>query len=271
VEAYFRQNRWETFYHYFPLLYAISESTVGLTTDKMFGTIHMVGLEDEPDEQYFASRQIGRLDAFYQTLKHSSKVWIGPHRCPIDGWWDELYDVNYIYDLEYTLGIRNFRKNVKKFEKAHPDIRWLTPDGDEEGVHTHRGYIGHHGWEVVKQWYKISSRKQFTDFGYTEWLTLNLDEFLDLKPRLLCIDEKPVGFSLWDKLTEDTGIHLICKDVGWPYLQDYIRYRTYLEMKEAGLKYCNDGSDAGEAGIRAYKSKLRPRFIIPIYSWVREA
>ena len=121
----------------------------------------------------------------------------------------------------------------------------------------------------MKRWYEISEREQFTDFGYTEWLTHNFHEFVpDLKPRVVTVEDVPVAFSLWGTIRPGLGIHLICKDIGWPYLQDYIRYRTYLEMKEAGIKLVNDGSDCGEAGIRAYKSKLRPRFIIPIYSWI---
>lgn len=173
-----------------------------------------------------------------------------------DDWENELYDVNFIYDLAITLKVKNFRKNVKRFQRFKP--MYGEPDNPEIC------------WQVVKQWYQKSNREEFTDFGYTRWLTLNYEEFDDLHPRIVLVDGLPMAFSLWGELREDLGIHLVCKDVGWPYLQDYTRYRTYEEMKALGFNMCNDGGDAGEEGIRIYKTKLRPKFIVPVWSWARE-
>ena len=260
VEAYFRRNRWETFYHYFPLLYAISESTQPLMIDAFLGKIFDITINEK--EYYFEPSMWRPTKPYIE--EGLEKVWIATRKCPIEpakDWKDELYDVNYIYDLDYTLGIRNFRKNVKKFEKAHPDNYYgVEPLRDREGK----------AWEIVKKWYQISQRSEFTDFGYTEWLTKNLEVFEDLNPRVILVGDEAVAFSLWGTIRSGLGIHLICKDIGWPYLQDYTRYCTYLEMKEAGIELVNDGSDCGEAGIRAYKSKLRPKFIVPVYSWIRE-
>jgi len=251
VEAYFRRNSLDTFYHYFPLLYAISESTETLVFGgSTSGRFRL--LVQSADEYYYQPEVV--------LPREFRKIWITPYKLDGEQWRSELYDVNYIYELDYTLGLRNFRKNIKKFKKNDGGGgQWYKLDKPDPRA-----------LEVVKRWYSISQREDFTDFGYTMWLLDNFHLFPDLNARLLCIDEKPVGFSLWGKLTEDTGIHLICKDTGVPYVQDVLRGFTYQEMKEAGLKYCNDGSDCSVPGIRAYKSKLRPRFIIPIYSWIRE-
>ncbi len=260
VEAHFRQNRWETFYHYFPLMYAISESTEPIFIKEDYGEVYGIHTEDE---QYYLMPQYSCTYLNYRKkLTDAGGVLVSPQKCPIKGWSNELYDVNYIYDLDYTLGIRNFRKNVKKFEKAHPDTFYGEEPFHADDVDP---------WEIVKKWYQVSKRKEFTDFGYTEWLTHNFEQFEDLKARVGIADGQDVAFSLWGIIRPGLGIHLICKDIGWPYLQDYTRYRTYQEMKETGLNYCNDGSDAGENGIRVFKTKLRPKFITPIYSWIREA
>lgn len=249
MEAYFRRNRWDTFYHYFPLIYAMSE-------------VNEEPFEYDPE---FNQLWTGKDELLYPASIYRKRVWIGPNKCDARaggyGWKNELYDVNYIYDLEQTLQIKNFRDNVKKFHQKHVSGgEWHKLDGPDPRA-----------LEVVSRWYSTSQRENFTDFGYTMWLLENFHLFPDLRARLLCLDEKAIGFSLWGQLTEGTGIHIISKEVGMPYAQDVLRAFTYQEMKEAGLKYCNDGSDAGEHGIMVYKHKLRPRYIIPIYSWIREA
>jgi hypothetical protein len=186
------------------------------------------------------------------------KVWIATSKCPWEGWRNELYDRNFIYDLAVTLQIKNLRENVKHFEREHPNAIYEYAE-DPNVV-----------WEVVKKWYSISTRKEFGDFGYTEWLTKNFKTFEDLHARQMMENGKCIAFSLWGQLYKDTAIHVICKDLGWSYLQDYTRFKTYEEMLSWKFEWCNDGGDAGEDGIGIYKQKLRPKFILPVWSWCRE-
>lgn len=248
LDSVFIGNAWDSFYHYFPLTYAISESTEKIMVDEE-GGYHYAGKDLYYPPRFFVGQKMP---------KSVDKVWISLIKCPSSYWVNELYDVNFIYDLGVTLKIKNFRKNVKKFTKSHPKVFYGKPDSN------------YWPWEIVKQWYQKSLRKEFSDFGYTRWLTLNYDEFSDLHPRVVMVDEEPVAFSLWGELREGLGIHLICKDLGWPYLQDYTRAMTYAEMEAQGFTTVNDGGDCGIHGINVYKHKLRPKFIVPIYSWVRK-
>lgn len=237
LESLFEEKKWDSFYHYFPLLYAISESTE---------TIHVKdGNLFVDDKTIYFPYDLDGIDTVLVALNKPSQA----------GWVEELYDVNYIYELSTTLQIKNFRDNVKKFAKRNSNCEYSADVSPEDG------------WKIIKRWYGVSKRLKFTDFGYTVWLAENFREFKDLKARIVRLGDKPVAFSLWGKLWNNVAIHLICKDVGIPYLQDFTRYSTYKEMEGEGIELVNDGSDCGEYGIRVYKTKLRPRFIIPIYSW----
>lgn len=243
ISEFCRGESLESFYHYFPLMYAISESTHQLKIDRQNNIW--------ADEGELYIEGVAILEP--QRVK---KIWVTLQKAPW-GWKSELYDVNFVYDLEKTLKIRNFRKNVKKFIRDNKNLSYSEPVSPEIC------------WEVVKAWYEKSNRKTFTDFGYTKWLTENYHLFENLHPRIVCSGEKPLAFSLWGELTEELAIHLVCKDVGYPYLQDYVRQRTYDEMLEKGFKTVNDGGDCGIYGIRRYKEKLRPKFIFPVWSWLK--
>ena len=238
------------FYTNFPLLLAISESTQPLKIEMTGSRVGMRIWVDD-DELFFPPI----MDAGMP--KKVKKVWVSQRRAPW-GWKNELYDVNFIYDIKTTLSIKNFRKNLKRFEKAHPNAEYNTTRHEYE-----------EGLQSVIKWYEKSKRKEFTDFGYTQWLVENYHLFKNLYPRVVTCDGKELAFSLWGELEEGLAVHLICKDVGLPYLQDWTRYKTYDEMRNCGFKMVNDGGDCNIHGIRRYKEKLRPRFIIPLYSWLR--
>lgn len=247
IEPLLKREPLPSFYHYYPLIYALSETVESRFTLNLDNISEGIYVNDK--ELYLQLKN----EPIPESIK---KVWISTS--PKVGFEAELYDVNFIYDLDVTLQVKNFRDNVEKFKKEHQNVFYAEPSDPELG------------WSVVKEWYLKSGRGEFTDFGYTRWLTLNYAEFEDLHPRVVLVDERPVAFSLWGELGEGLGIHLVCKDIGWPYLQDYTRHMTYSEMKALGFNMCNDGGDAGEDGIRIYKLKMRPKFIAPIYSWVRE-
>lgn len=246
-------NQWDSFYHYFPLVCAMSEtSKKKWWWDDTFGDLWC-----GQDECFIASDAV----EVYFEKKCIDRVWVMPYRCHRTIARSELYDINYIYDLEQTIQIKNFRKNVQRFEKEHNHM-WVDV-GDEGDARA-----------VIEKWYGNSKRKEFTDFGYTLWFAEHLRHskrtFPDLRSRFVFVNDEPVAWSLWGTLNSETGIHVICKDIGWPYLQDYTRMMTYKDMIEAGLKTVNDGSDCGEHGIRMYKLKLRPKFIIPLWTWMME-
>ena len=245
LETAFESAGMRSFYHYFPLMMALSESTIELRVEST-PTGHRVWVSDT---------ELYCRPVYAKIPKSVKKIWVSTVRPPMT-WKPELYDVNFIYDLKETLQIKNFRKNVQRFLKEHPDA-----------YYTEAGPIG--ATEVVEAWYKRNKQQEYYDFGYTMWLAGFFGLFEDLRARLVKVAGAPVAFSLWGQIDNQTAIHLICKDLGWPYLQDYARYMTYEEMLEQGFTEVNDGGDAGLHGLRVYKLKLRPKLIIPIYSWVK--
>jgi len=243
-DGYFRRHRLDSFYHYFPLLYAISKADTPISYNKVGRDLYVWAGRD----LVYPVRKIPRA---------VKKVWISLTK-PRKPWDYELYDVNYIYDLEETLSIKNLRSNVKLFEKQHPDAAYI----ELKPKFT---------YEFVKNWYAkhLGEGKTYANFGWEMWLAGNYNKFDDIKAEGVAENGRLLSVSIWGKLNHQTAIHLICKDAGVPYTQDFTRYQTYQKMKDEGFKYVNDGSDAGLHGLRVYKLKLRPKFIIPIYSWVR--
>jgi len=197
---------WDSFYHYFPLMYAISESTQPLLIDEHLNIFAGAG------ELYIEGEALLDDDEL-------QKVWVSLGKAP-RGWSTEMYDVNFIYDLETTLAIKNLRMNVKKFIRDNPNIEYSkAKSNSDEGLYP------------VILWYEKTDRRTLTDFGYTMWLTKNYNKFQDLQPRVVKINGRIVSFSLWGRLSEKLGIHLICKCDPVTYLNDYTRYMTYEEMK----------------------------------------
>ena len=247
----------KTFYHYFPLIYAMSESTEKFFISEIYAHGDLF-VGDNKRECYIPSLYEESAESLFRD-EELNKIWImsrPPERLQhlIK---HEVFDVNYIFDLSETIKIKNFRKNADRFIKENNPVYSYVSAPET-------------AWEVIKQWYQKSKRDEFTDFGYTRWLSQNYEEFEDLRARLIYVNYKPVGFSLWGSLSKTEAVHLICKDVGYPYLQDFIRKQTYREMLLSGFKTVNDGRDCGIHGIRMFKMKLRPKYILPIYSWVRK-
>lgn len=242
-----------TFYHFFPLIYAISESTAKLYIDDTY----RLWVSPEGTELY--------LDPFTETIPDfTTKVWTSLRPAPKDSLFHtELYDTNYIYDTKYTLGIKNFRDLKKAFWRKSKEKDFPKISVERKPLHPEDPF------QVIRNWYNKGSRQSYSDFGYTLWLANEYEKF-DLKPILVYAEDQPIAFSLWGVLNDRTAIHLICKENGWSYLQDYIRYITYEDILAEGLPLINDGGDADIDGLRIYKTKLRPKFIIPIYSWCKK-
>jgi len=251
-DDYIKTAQLDSFYHYFPLLCGISYTNVNPDT----GVTNTFRWEVKDGHLWVWDGK----NLFYppigerRIVPNVDKVQVSLTKAPRP-FKTAIFDVNYIYNLSETLSVKNFRHNVKRFKRDHKDVKY-APAETKEAYH------------IIKTWY-TNKVGDFADFGYTLWLSLNFVVFDDIRARVVYIDGLPSAFTLWGELNEDTAIHVICKDLGIPFLQDYTRYMTYQEMLEEGFKWVNDGSDVGIHGLRVYKLKLRPRYIIPIYSWIR--
>lgn len=213
---------YRTFYHYFPFLMA-NELNIDLNI--------------EDDEE----------NIIIPFQKPKQPVLIAPYHA--DGR-SILYDSDYIYKLEETVHIKNFRANIKKFDRDNKFELKKATESDAK--------------EVIIDWYK---KKKTEDFNYTLWFINNLKKFRDVHADIGYINDKPVAFSLWGELMDDTAVHIVSKDKGIPYLQDKMRMETYYDMLDRDFTHVNDGGDQGQHSLRMYKLKLRPVLINPIWSW----
>lgn len=255
VENRLREVNQDSFYHYFPLILAISETNDEPLYVDSKGNL-WVGKEAK--ELYFE----GSEDA----LERAYRVWISQNLPPRNWGYASLYDVNYVYDLKTTLNLENFRDNVKRFEKSNSNVC----------VKSFENSFVRDALKVLEEWYsKRKERKTFSDFGYTTYLVSRFSDFYDeLRGIIAYRRDVPVGISLWSDSRPVIGIglvsnHLVCKTRDLPFLHDFLRYETYCRMRDEGVDCVNDGSDLGLEGLRTYKLKLRPRLIFPIWSWNR--
>lgn len=214
---------YKTFYHYFPYMQANQALTDG--------------------KRVYADEKT----LYFSTKDTKLGVLVAPY---LIDWRSSLYDTNYIYKLEETIAIKNFRANIKKFDKVNSFELHKATQGD--------------AYKILLDWYK---KKKTDDYGYVKWFVENLDLYKDIHADIGYINANPVAFSVWGELWTDTSVHIISKDRGIPYLQDKMRMEIYNDMIDRGFVYCNDGGDAGVHTLRMYKLKLRPRYIIPIWSW----
>jgi len=200
------------------------------------------------------------LPPFY--LHVISKVYIALKPAP-GPWVTRLFDVDYVYKLRDTLSVESFRKNAERAESRKLSISFQIPSDTPEVV----PQIA----EWLMNWYKNRLGQTHYDFGYVMWIAWNMNWFNDLRV-FLAVDRKYEvrGVSVIGKLCPGRAIHLICKADDVPYLSDFLRRETYYwAFSEKGYEYVHDGSDVGLPGLRKYKLKLRPRFILPIYSWFK--
>jgi hypothetical protein len=164
-----------------------------------------------------------------------------------------LYDREYVYDIQTTLDVKNFRDNAKRFVRDTFPIKVepLQKSNQLPSI------------EMLKQWYQ----KHYTalqDFGQTIY-TLEHFSDLGLEGDVFYINDAVKGISLY-QTNMTKAIHITSKDMGQPFLQDYMRYYTYEKLSRAGVRTVYDGSDGDQPGLAIYKLKLRPTLIIPIYT-----
>lgn len=164
-----------------------------------------------------------------------------------------LFDREYVYDLNTTLNVKNFRDNAQRFIGDNPavTVECLQSSNQLEAI------------EMLKQWYSKHSGA-LQDFGQTVYTLEHFSE-LGLTGFVFYLRDEVKGVSLFrnDILR---AIHITSKDMGQPFLQDYMRYYTYEKLSRAGVRTVYDGSDCDQPGLATYKLKLRPTLIIPIYT-----
>jgi hypothetical protein len=245
-----------TFYHYYPLLCALSDSSFAPLFSDEVGRIWS-------DAKELLFQPEGEVPKEVENILIATD--------PLDGWKVEPYDNNYIYDLDQTMKIKNFRMNVKKFEQ---DVKEKGQEWVWKRNMSQKDIL-----ELLKQWYSQYG-KDVTDYGYTsklveEWNGFKSDKFdeLGLQARALYIDDKIVSLSMWGKLCDGMAVYIVCKSLKAPYISyfvgDFVRWNTYIEMISYGYRYVNDGGDLGLEGLKKYKMKFRPVDVIDIYSLVR--
>jgi len=217
IDKYFERIPNRNFYHYFPYILA-QETTV-----------------------YIDEHKANPLYLDSDTLLFSSNKFEG----------STLFDKNYIYKLENTIDIKNFKANIKKFDREQSFS--FKPATKEDAT------------AVIDDWY--GKHSQTEDADYTIWFAMHFDTFPDIHANIGYINGKPSAFSVWGELTEDTSAHIVSKTTGTTYLQDKMRMCVYNDMIEKEFVFCNDAGDNGIHELEMYKRKLRPEFIIPIWSW----
>jgi len=252
-ENFFRFVKWNSFYHYFPLIYVLDKTVERIYWEKdrliTRGTLGYLNIESPTLTVYVGND--GRELLFPSFELSTEKVWIALEKNPLMK--NDIYDVNFVYDLGKEFP-KSFRENAVRFHRdSQPIWREASP---KEAL------------EVVENWYAGRREGEYGDFGYTIYLAKNFHRF-ELNANVVEMKGEPKAVSIWGKLDEESAVHLVAKDLGCPYLHDYLRRKTYADMIEKGFKFANDGGAPTE-GIRIYKTKLRPFLIFPLYSWVRE-
>lgn len=164
-----------------------------------------------------------------------------------------LYDREYVYDIQTTLDVKNFRDNAKRFVRDTFPIK-IEPLQKSNQLPS---------IEMLKQWYQ-KHYAALQDFGQTIY-TLEHFSDLGLEGDVFYINDAVKGISLY-QTNMTKAIHITSKDMGQPFLQDYMRFYTYEKLLDKGVTTVYDGSDCDDQGLAVYKLKLRPKLIIPIYS-----
>lgn len=250
LETFLIGSEKKTFYHYFPLIYAASVNESAYIDD--CGRVWSA-----PDELYYDHPEIPNKVNY---------IWVST-RSNIPGFTSKIYDNNYVYDVKTTLGIKNFRMNLKKFRKETEglEVKWIDNPPIEDMIN------------LLKEWYQDREGEQ-SDMGYTVQLIYqNRDTFksYSLVYRGLYIGTKLMNISIYGKLDQDTAIFIVCKSLKLIdetiiyFIGDYVRSLVYNEILNSGMHLVNDGSDLGHEGLVKYKMKFRPIEVFNIYSHQR--
>ena len=255
----------DNFYSHFPMVMAMNDMNdrpfkYNLTKDYGLGSLHRrknsICIWTDEEELLFPPQDID-----YPLYHWANKIHIANKKTNREGYTNKEFGRDYIFDLQETIDIKNFKHNYTRFERDNPNVKWE----DAKMIDAFR-YIG----EWFHDRYKRSkSNCEIPDIGHTVYLCSMYEKFPELRAKVITIDGEIKAFSLWGPLAYNRAVHIILKcDTSLTYLSDYARYRTYLDMLVDKFETVNDGGDMGVHGLRMYKLKLRPKYVIPLYSWV---
>lgn len=255
----------DTFYSHFPMIMAMScnqDKPFKYCFTKNYGflstsyPIDLLCLWGDHKNLIFPVQ-----DHDFPLYHYVNKVHISTKRTKREEYINKEFGRDYIFDLQETIDIKNFKHNYKRFERNHPSVEWVRAEMSDAFYFIEKWFI--------KRYKKLGSNVEIPDLGHTVYLTSNYDAFPELRAKVIIIQGEVKAFSLWGPLTPDRSVHIILKcDTSLTYLSDYARYRTYLDMLVDKFIEVNDGGDMGVHGLRMYKLKLRPKYVIPLYSWV---
>ena len=164
-----------------------------------------------------------------------------------------IYDPASFHDLSGH-GRAVFRKNVRRFEKWHPEWAVRPPTGSDELV----GALGE--WlEPGQEVYDLETIMAYLEACPAE------------EARVLETEEGVVAINAWDSNWAFINFRYNFVRRGVKYASEFARLRFYLEMAERrpGV-LVNDGGSLGSEALFRFKEKLGPVRVDSLYSWKKE-
>ncbi|MBN2652437.1 MAG: DUF2156 domain-containing protein [Spirochaetales bacterium] len=123
---------------------------------------------------------------------------------------------------------------------------------------------------VLRKWQKdLGEEKSETDYCPCREGLENLD-ILNLKGYIVYVDERAVGFTLGEVLSESVfGLHFAKGDKDIKGIYQYLFSKT-AEFMESKIEYMNLEQDLGIAGLRGTKLSYQPDFMAKKYRLYRK-
>jgi len=175
------------------------------------------------------------------------------------------HDVNsfdYVYEVSHLANMHNWAqhasgKNVRSFSKNFPNYR-----------------VGHHSLgELNKEDYlnlfkKWAHNRQVADSATeNEYVALNrifTGDFKDLKVVSLYLDDRLIGFTIYEIVSNDYAISHFAKSDKSEHkaVSDLLNWEEAKILNEKGIKYFNWEQDLGIIGLRKSKEKYNPSYLL---------
>ena len=166
----------------------------------------------------------------------------------------ELMDVQFIYDPisfeDLSGGKREvFRKNTRKFAKAHPGLVYREAESVDELLSSFGLWL-----DEEREVYDVEGIMRYLDAA-------------DLsRVRILTDGSDLIGANVWDENFCYINFRYSFVDPSVRFASEYIRLLFYLDMRGRG-KLVNDGGSLGSDRLHRFKSRLGPERIGEIHTW----
>lgn len=186
--------------------------------------------------------------------------------------------VDYVYDSQGIINLKgnNYsskRNEINKFKKIHSDyqLEQLNVEKHAKGI-----------FNLVNEW--ISERMKYMPYGqedafldgiYSERIAIkrmiNDYENLDLKGLVIIIDGQIKGFTVGERINDETASIIIEKtDFNILGCAQFI-FREFAKFlfTEYGVSKINVGDDMGFENLKKVKMSYRPSMLLPKYTIYR--